>query len=516
MELHEIIDQTHGGDVQAFSELVSRYRDMAFGYAMTIVDRSETAEDAVQEAFVQAYTNIDRLRDPRAFGAWLRGIVRHECYRALRSEPKMVALDVMNGPDDGSGLFQFASTSLWARVTDSLSSLSDEQQEVIRLHYEDGLSHQEIATRLHQTASKVNMRLHSARSKLKRRLNLMADDLTQRINPGRIQEANGPLVIIQFPPHSTPPIMSRITGLGQDSLCVIRHLSAGRVEAVSARLGTIWIPGQEVIDSHAPFLEPLDKTIVSAVVESQRSSKWGEPLDTGIKTIDVFAPLTQSGSTGIFAEWGLGVLVILPELIHNLDKADNSQTFFVFVPPVSGDNHWHELTAEVTLGSRAISIAYLPVEDPIRKDFIDSCAGLDSKLVLSRHLAEQSIWPCVDPLVCQSRRLVENHDCRNDSILVADVRALLIKYYSLQFNLDESSRHTLTPAEHQQIQRARKALRFLSQPFFVAEPYTKRAGHYVDPAEARRGFADIVSGRYDDVNRDAFYMIGGVPDQFPG
>jgi RNA polymerase sigma factor (sigma-70 family) len=512
MELHEIIDRTYEGDLQAFSELVSRYRDMAFGYAMTIVDRSETAEDAVQDAFVQVYANLDRLRDPRAFGAWLRGIVRHECYRALRSEPKTVTWDALNGPDGGSVPFHFPSNSLWSRVTDALSSLSDEEQEVIRLRYEEGLSHQEIATRLHQTIGKVNMRLHAGRSHLKRRLKLMPDEQTPRYNPGRIEEASGPLVTIQFPPHSTPPIMSRITGLGQDSLCVIRNLSAGRVEAVSARLGTIWIPGQEVLDSHDPFLEPLDMTIVAAVVDRQRSAKWGGPLATGIKAIDVFAPLTQSGTSGLFTEWGLGVLVLLPELIHNLDKGENRQTFLVFVPPVSNQAHWQELTAEVTLGSRAISIAYLPVDDPIRKDFIESFTNLDAKLVLSRHLSEQSIWPCVDPLACRSRRLDNEIGDTYHPALANEVQSLLTKYYSLQFGLDDSLRHTLTPAELQQVQRARKALRFLSQPFFVAEPYTKRAGKYVDPADAKRGFADIVAGKYDEINRDAFYMVGGVPN----
>jgi len=71
MELHEIIDRSYEGDVHAFSKLVRRYRDMAFGYALTLTENEQTAEDAVQEALVLAYANLDRLREPRAFGAWL-------------------------------------------------------------------------------------------------------------------------------------------------------------------------------------------------------------------------------------------------------------------------------------------------------------------------------------------------------------------------------------------------------------------------------------------------------------
>jgi F-type H+-transporting ATPase subunit beta len=91
---------------------------------------------------------------------------------------------------------------------------------------------------------------------------------------------------------------------------------------------------------------------------------------------------------------------------------------------------------------------------------------------------------------------------------VTAVRQLLQRYYTLQFSLGEEARRTLSPQEWQQIQRARKALHFLSQPFFTAAPYTGKAGVFVTSQEALRGFSDIVAGRCDTLPKDAFYTVG--------
>jgi len=231
-------------------------------------------------------------------------------------------------------------------------------------------------------------------------------------------------------------------------------------------------------------------------------------LETGIKSIDVFAPMTQSGATGIFTEWGLGVLVLLPEIIRNIDIDDNRQTILVFLPPMKTVQHWKELDAEITLGSRAVSIVYLPVEDPISTGFVNSINGLSTKIVLSRRLSEQSIWPSIDPLVCWSAR----HESEPDAAMVAcRVRDLLSTYYRLQFSTEPEARHALNEDEALLVQRARKALRYLSQPFYVAEPYTKHPGVFVSGQEARRGFEGILSGEFDDLHKDAFTMTGALP-----
>jgi len=72
------------GDRQAFDTLVSRYRDIAFAYALTHLNSREEAEDVTQEAFVRALMALNRFRIQASWGAWLMRIVRNLCHDALR------------------------------------------------------------------------------------------------------------------------------------------------------------------------------------------------------------------------------------------------------------------------------------------------------------------------------------------------------------------------------------------------------------------------------------------------
>jgi RNA polymerase sigma factor (sigma-70 family) len=526
VELHEIVNRIREGETDEFAKLAGRYRDMAFGYALTLLDQEQMAEDAVQEALLIAYTRLDRLRQPQRFGAWLRGIVRHQCLRARRTNRQTVSWEQMEeiGSDAADPAHEALNQAVREQVWAAVAALPPAQQQVVRLHYADGLSQQEIATRLSLTVHAVNMRLHAARTRLRRRLQIMTEPTIETGNtgnPGRVQEAHGPVVTVQFTPGATPPLFSRLTADNRDSLCVVQHLGAGRVRAVAARTAAIWAPGQEILDTGGPYSEPLDPATVGQVVAT-----WHRPaapnhagdadtsftsLPSGIKTIEVFAPLTQGGSTGICTEWSLGVLVLLPELLQHLDREENRQTFFVFIPPLRDAVQWQEVTGEITPGSRSIEIVYLPVADPLALEFREGLQNLDTTLVLARRLAEQAIWPCLDPLACRSRRLDRLGAESEQANVVNTVRQLLRTYYTLQFSLGEEATHTLSQQEWQQVQRARKVLRFLSQPFFVAEPYTGKPGAFVTSDEALRGFAELVAGRYDVLPRDAFYMVGAAP-----
>lgn len=511
MELQEIIARIAEGDTQAFGRLVSRYRDMAFGYALSLLDQEQMAEDAVQEALVVAYTNLDRLQEPQAFGAWLRGIVRHQCYRAQRRRSPTVSWEQMEeiGGEADDPAREAEVLVVREQVHAAIAALQPAQREVVLLAYEAGLSQPKIAARLSLTVGAVNMRLHAARTRLRRRLLTMTDTPSQLPNSGRVQEADGPLVTAQFAPKATPPLFSLLAAGDKDRLCVVQHLNAGRVRALSARPETLWTPGQEILDTGRPYTEVLDRTAVQRAVEKLRPVSAGVgPLESGIKTIEVFAPLTQGGSAGIFTEWGLGVLVLLPELLQHLDRGENRQALFVFLPPMQDAQQWQEVTAEITTGSRNVPIVYLPVADPISPEFVQAIPGLDATLILSRRLAEQAIWPCLDPLRCRSRRL-DGNAARKE--LAGGVRALLQRYYTLQFSLEDVALHALSPEERQAIQRARRALWFLSQPFFVAEPYTQKPGVFVSSEEAVRGFADILAGRYDAAPQGAFTMVGAAP-----
>lgn len=531
MELHEIINRVRDGDSQQFSRLVSRYRDMAFGYALTLLDQEQMAEDAVQEAFVVAYTQLNRLQQPQAFGAWLRGIVRHQCYRERRNSPRFLSWEQMEeiATEEPDPAHDVTSSALKEQVQAALAELPSETQKIIQLYYEAGFSQKEIAASLNLTLGAVNMRLHAARTRLRRRLLIMNErtsinDQTltvgQTVHPaqkGRVQKADGVVVTLQFAPDAVPPLFSLLLADGRESFCVVQHLSAGRVQAVALHAEALWRPGQEVLASGQPFTGALALSSVQQAVTalSSQHSDLGQRasghLESGIKTIEVFAPLTQGGCTGLFSEWGLGVLVLLPELMHNLDGEENRQTFLVFLPPLRDAQHWQEVTGEITAGSTNIAICFLPVADPISGAFVDAFPSLTATLVLSRRLAEQAIWPSLDPLYCRSPRREKVEAGSEQALLAAEVRQLLGDYYALQFPAGAEGRRTLSRAEQQRIQRARKALRLLSQPFFVAEPYTGKPGVFVTSEEAARSFRNLLAGSYDGVSTEAFYMIGVGP-----
>ncbi len=76
-ELQALIDDVKAGDVYAFTELVRRYQDLAFGYAYAILRDFHLAQDAAQEAFVVTYADIGKLQNPDAFPGWLRRIRPH-------------------------------------------------------------------------------------------------------------------------------------------------------------------------------------------------------------------------------------------------------------------------------------------------------------------------------------------------------------------------------------------------------------------------------------------------------
>jgi len=70
----------------------------------------------------------------------------------------------------------------------------------------------------------------------------------------------------------------------------------------------------------------------------------------------------------------------------------------------------------------------------------------------------------------------------------------------------------LSEEDRLSVARARKLERFLSQPFFVGEPFTGMKGQYVSREETVRGFKEIVEGKHDDKPEQAFYMKGGIDD----
>src|SRR4051812_12240308 len=83
-DLPSLILQAKQGDVEAYSAIVRRFQDTAVGYAYGILGNHDSAKDAAQEAFIEAYACLGELREPRAFSAWFRRIIFKQCDRITR------------------------------------------------------------------------------------------------------------------------------------------------------------------------------------------------------------------------------------------------------------------------------------------------------------------------------------------------------------------------------------------------------------------------------------------------
>jgi F-type H+-transporting ATPase subunit beta len=132
--------------------------------------------------------------------------------------------------------------------------------------------------------------------------------------------------------------------------------------------------------------------------------------------------------------------------------------------------------------------------------------AFDTVIALSTAVAALKIYPAVDPLASGSRWLAPEIVGAEHTVVAARARRCLEAAAALQ------EREDLDDAARLAVARARKLQRFFSQPFFVAEPYTKTPGTFVPRAEALAACASIVDGEHDDVPEQAFSFVGGIDD----
>jgi len=178
-----IIQAAQKGDVSAYGEIVRRFQDMAYGYAYAILGDSQLAQDAAQEAFIEAYRQLADLKEPKAFPGWLKRIIFKHCDRLTRGkriltvplEEAMGEQSQMDGPDANVERMEMKEEVLAA-----IQSLPDGQRIATTLFYINGYSQSEVADFLEVPVSTVKKRLHDSRRKLKERmLDMVADKLKE-------------------------------------------------------------------------------------------------------------------------------------------------------------------------------------------------------------------------------------------------------------------------------------------------------------------------------------------------
>jgi F-type H+-transporting ATPase subunit beta len=328
-----------------------------------------------------------------------------------------------------------------------------------------------------------------------------------------------------------------------------------------------------------------------------------EFFETGLKVVDLIAPFTKGGKTGIFGGAGVGKTVIIQELIRNIATEHGGYSVFSGVGERSreGNDLWNEMKhsgvldktvmvfgqmneppgvrlrvgltgltmaeyfrdegrdvllfidnifrfvmsgSEVsallgrmpsavgyqpTLGTEmgelqeritstrrgsitSMQAVYVPADDYTDPAPVTTFAHLDATISLERSIAEQGLYPAVDPLASTSRILDPRVVGQEHYEVARAVQRVLQRYKDLQDIIAILGIDELTEEDKLVVARARKIQRFLSQPMFVAESYTGRSGRYVSVKETVRGFGEILEGKYDTVPEQAFYMQGTMED----
>lgn len=517
MEVGKLVTRVKTGDVDAFTELVRRYQAMAFGYAYSNLRDFHLAEDVVQQAFVVAYNNLNRIEHPERFGGWLRAIVRFECLHLLRSrrvvQVPIEAVSELAAPEPGPAEMAEEREGI-DRLLVAIDRLPPAEREATILYYIHDHSQRDVAEFLNLPVTTVNNRLRSARKRLKQQriLTMSKDAFREQGLPGDFAERIGEVVRVQgaivdarFPAGHRPPILSTLTindGTVDDEVAanVTQYLDDDLVRCVitaSGRTITSAGRGMRVIGNDEAVGAPVEPAGIRQVIASmRRSNATPRALETGIKAIDVLTPLPAGGVIGLVGDAQTGKMVLVEELIHRLTDASRSISIIVFVEAQDEANVVRSLEYRA---SAAVEAVYLSVADASPEALEGITSELDAMITLSRRLAEDRLYPAID-IVTSSSRILDPAVVGQHHLDVAiGVRQIL----------EKAAKRSGDTAE---TRRAAQLQRFLTQPFFVAEPFTKQPG-IRDPRDAAiSGCASILAGAHDDLADHALYMIGTLDD----
>jgi len=450
---------------------------------------------------------------------------------------------------------------------------------------------------------------------------------------GTVRSVIGPVVDFAFPEGQLPEIYDAVKVKMDDggilTFEVAQQLGNGVVRSVSmgstdglrrgmqgtsdgrpisvpvgpATLGRLFNVTGDPIDGKGPVNAELTYPIHRPSPSFDEQSTQAEIFETGVKVIDLIAPFTRGGKTGIFGGAGTGKTVILQELIHNVAEFHSGYSVFAGVGERSreGNDLLREMTESGVIGSTvmvfgqmneppgarlrvgltgvtmaeyfrdegrdvllfidnifrfvqagsevssllgrlpsavgyaqtlgtdmgdlqeritttkkgaitSMQAVYVPADDYSDPAPATTFAHLDAKITLVRWMAEQFLFPAIDPLGSTSRIL--------DPLIVGEahynvtrrVQGTLQRYRDLQDIIAILGVEELSEDDKLTVSRARKIQRFLTQPMFVAEQFTGTPGKYVKIEDTVRGVGEILDGKHDDLPESAFYMVGTIEE----
>jgi RNA polymerase sigma-70 factor, ECF subfamily len=166
MDDAEAIKSCQKGDREAFRHLVERYQRRAVAHAMALLLNRDDAEDAVQEAFIDAFKAIGTFDTSRTFYQWFYVLLRNRCYKLTAKRRPTESLEEVLLLATQQGMTEDTRIAL----ENALQSLTREEREIVSLKYFSGFSYDELATQLQIPRGTVMSRLFYARKRLQSEL----------------------------------------------------------------------------------------------------------------------------------------------------------------------------------------------------------------------------------------------------------------------------------------------------------------------------------------------------------
>ena len=448
---------------------------------------------------------------------------------------------------------------------------------------------------------------------------------------GAVAAVRGSVVDVRFEselPGLLEALYVRVSDERRVPLEVQQHLSESAVRTVALTFTEGLQRGMAVERTGGPFMAPVGEGVLGHML-----NVFGKPLDvpalpedtprrpihraapafsaqgaseevfeTGIKIIDLLAPLSVGGKAGLFGGAGVGKTVLIMELIHNTLSVHQGISVFCGIGERSreGLDLWNELKegnvldstalvfgqmneppgARFRVGQTALAMAeyfrdemqrnvllymdnvyrfvqagmevsgllgrmpsrvgyqptlstdigeleerigstdhgtitsvqavYVPADDLTDPAVAHIFMHLDSSIVLSRDMAAQGLYPAVDPLASTSKMLDPLIVGEEHVRLADEVRRAIAQYNDLKDIISMLGIEELSEEDRRTVDRARKLIRFLTQPFNTTVHFTGKEGATVPLAETLRGCHEILEGKHDARSESDFYMIGTV------
>lgn len=279
-------------------------------------------------------------------------------------------------------------------------------------------------------------------------------------------------------------------------------------------------------------------SIFAGIGERSREGNdlWREMRESGVleKTALVFGQMNES--SGVRMRVGLSgltmaeyfrdkeqkdVLLFIDNIYRFVQAGSEVSTLLGRMPSAVGyqptlAEEMGELQERITSTERgsitSVQAVYVPADDLTDPAPATTFTHLDATTVLSRKIAQQGIYPAVDPLESSSRILEADIIGEEHYKIAREVQEILQKYHELQDIIAILGIEELSDEDKQVVTRARRIQRFLSQPIHVAEKFTGLLGAYVPLHETIRGFKAIVNGEMDFYPEAAFFNVGTIDE----